>query len=178
MFDWLRRLLRRPARARAEHPPVRPVTLTDGRAVYPGFDELKPNGQQRDYVVLSAEERARGFVRPVRDSYVHLGLPGPKYPLRPTIAGERGSDPEAEWYEAYPASELPAVGRFWTQAELDRVGRGCGAVTKMGRAIAETYARDPHFYGATFCVGCRTHLPVGRDGEFVWDDGSGQRVGT
>jgi hypothetical protein len=33
--------------------------------------ELKPNGQQRDYVVLSAEERAKGFVRPVRRSYRH-----------------------------------------------------------------------------------------------------------
>jgi len=28
-------------------------------------------GMQRDYLVLSAEERAKGFVRPVRDSYVH-----------------------------------------------------------------------------------------------------------
>lgn len=33
--------------------------------------ELKENGQQKDYVVLSAEERAKGFVRPVRRSYVH-----------------------------------------------------------------------------------------------------------
>lgn len=33
--------------------------------------ELKPNGQQKDYVVLSDSERAKGFVRPVRDSYVH-----------------------------------------------------------------------------------------------------------
>lgn len=33
--------------------------------------ELKSNGQQRDYVVLSPEERAKGFVKPVRRSYVH-----------------------------------------------------------------------------------------------------------
>ena len=32
---------------------------------------LKPNGQQQDYVVLSPEERAKGFVKPVRRSYVH-----------------------------------------------------------------------------------------------------------
>ncbi len=32
---------------------------------------LKPNGQQKDYVVLSEAERAKGFVRPVRRSYVH-----------------------------------------------------------------------------------------------------------
>jgi len=33
--------------------------------------EAKPNGQQKDYVVLTAEERAKGFVEPVRRSYVH-----------------------------------------------------------------------------------------------------------
>lgn len=32
---------------------------------------VKPNGQQVDYVVLTAEERAKGFVEPVRRSYVH-----------------------------------------------------------------------------------------------------------
>lgn len=41
----------------------------------------------------------------------------------------------------------------------------CGTVTRMGRALSETYARDPKFYGATFCCGCNRHLPVG---EFVW----------
>src|SRR3954467_6361571 len=42
---------------------------------------------------------------------------------------------------------------------------GCGTVTTMGRALSETYARDPKFYGATFCCGCNRHLPVA---EFVW----------
>ena len=53
--------------------PIKPpiVTLTDGQPVYPDHRELKPNGQQRDYVVLSTEERAKGFVRPVRSSYIH-----------------------------------------------------------------------------------------------------------
>lgn len=32
---------------------------------------LKGNGQQVDYVVLTAEELAKGFVEPVRFSYVH-----------------------------------------------------------------------------------------------------------
>lgn len=57
----------------------------------------------------------------------------------------------------------------------------CGAVTSMGQAIAETYARNPSFYGATFCVRCSMHRPVGEDGEFVWleSDGSdGSKVGT
>lgn len=52
----------------------------------------------------------------------------------------------------------------------------CGVKTSMGQAIAETYAADPLFYGATYCVGCHTHYPVGPDGEFVWDDGT--KVGT
>lgn len=82
-------------------------------------------GMHRDYWVLPDEERAKGFVRPVRESYRH---------------------------------------------------EKCGTVTTMGRKLAETYARDPKFYGATFCCGCRTHLPVGEDGEFVWLDGS--KVGT
>ncbi|GAB3884441.1 hypothetical protein [Terrabacter terrigena] len=52
--------------------------------------------------------------------------------------------------------------------------KGCGAVTTMGLRLAETYARDPKFYGATYCVGCRMHRPVS---EFVWD-GTDERVGS
>lgn len=75
-------------------------------------------GMNKKYLVLSEEERAGGFVRPVRLAYQH---------------------------------------------------RVCGKQTSMHLEIAETYARDPSFYGATFCVSCRTHLPVG---EFVWvEDG-------
>jgi hypothetical protein len=33
--------------------------------------KLKENGQQQDYVVLTEEERAKGFVRPVRQVYLH-----------------------------------------------------------------------------------------------------------
>jgi hypothetical protein len=32
---------------------------------------LRPDGQQKTYLVLSPEERAKGFVRPVRRSYCH-----------------------------------------------------------------------------------------------------------
>lgn len=57
----------------------------------------------------------------------------------------------------------------------------CGAITTMGRAIAETYARDPFFYSGTFCTKCGTHFPVGEGGEFTWyemDGREGPRVGT
>ena len=46
-------------------------TLTDGSPVTEDHRELLPSGMQKGYVVLSAEERAKGFVRPVRRSYVH-----------------------------------------------------------------------------------------------------------
>lgn len=51
---------------------------------------------------------------------------------------------------------------------------GCGTRTMMGKALSETYARNPKFYGATFCVGCNKHLPVN---EFVWD-GTPDEVGS
>jgi hypothetical protein len=87
--------------------------------------DTEPREQADVYLVLSEDERARGLVRPYRDSYRHLA---------------------------------------------------CGAVTTMGRAIAETYARQPHFYGSTYCVSCRMHRPVGEHGEFEWLDGA--KVGT
>lgn len=106
------------------------TTLADGTQVYPEHRAIIKDGpfagQQQGYVVLAEEERAKGFVRPVRRSYVHLK---------------------------------------------------CGTKTTMGQTLAETYARDPHFYGGTFCCGCGAHFPVGPDGEFVWDH-TNEKVGT
>lgn len=75
----------------------------------PGLRKIKADGQQEVYLILSEEERAKGFVRPVRQKYRHLK---------------------------------------------------CGVVTHMGLALSETYARNPKFYGGTFCVGCGTHFPL------------------
>lgn len=97
--------------------------LTDSVPEGADHRQLKPNGQQLAYVVLTEEERAKGWVRPLRQSYVH---------------------------------------------------KVCGCVTKMGLAIAETYARDPKFYSGTFCVGCGVHRPLE---EFVWD-GTEEQVGS
>jgi hypothetical protein len=47
------------------------ITLADGSPVTEDHRELRPDGQQKGYVVLSAEERAKGFVRPVRKTYLH-----------------------------------------------------------------------------------------------------------
>ena len=83
-----------------------------------GPDE-EPVEPQEVYLVLSEEERDKGFIRPYRDSYLHTP---------------------------------------------------CGGVTRMGLALSETYARDPSFYGGTYCVHCRMHRPLS---EFVWTtDGS------
>lgn len=92
----------------------------DPRLNKPGAD-----GMDEVYLVLSEEERAKGFVRPFRNKYVH-----------------------------------------------DK----CGVETKMGDALSETYARNPKFYGATYCVGskCQTHFPVS---EFKWS-ADGKVVGS
>jgi hypothetical protein len=85
--------------------------------------DSEPVPQAEVYLVLSQEERAKGFVRPYRDEYKHLT---------------------------------------------------CGSVTTMAVALSETYARNPKFYGATYCVACRMHRPVA---EFTWV-ADGQVVGS
>jgi hypothetical protein len=93
---------------------------------YPGLTTSKvearatqdnDKGMHDKYVVLSKEERQKGFIRPLRRSYIH---------------------------------------------------KKCGVATRMSLPLCETYARDPKFYGATFCCSCNTHLPVE---EFEWEDG-------
>ena len=98
--------------------------------------------QNKTYLVLSQAERAKGFIRPLRRSYVHY------YWL------DRRDEP------------LPTV-----LTSLHEIG-GCGALTAMGLALSETYAHDPKFYGSTWCVGCNYHFPVADfrwddDGEVV-----------
>ena len=148
----------------------------------PCLKEIKPDGQQECYLVLSEEERAKGFVRPVRSSYKHVGK-RPKYPTRPLTAEEQQRHKDEDWvaFEEYPEEvqflkePIPhrSLGRFWTQAELTS---GCGQITSMGYALAETYARNPFFYSGTFCSTCGKHFDVGAKGEFEWLDG--EKVGT
>lgn len=130
-------------------------------------------GQHKAYWVLPEEERKRGFVRPVRRSYTHVG-PLPPANLRDLTAEEQERYARFGYakFEEFPPERSPQTGRFWTQAELDRLN-GCGSVTQMSLDIAETLARDPGYYSATFCCRCGDHLPIG---EFVWDDGT--RVGS
>lgn len=156
------------------------ITTTDGQPPAQGHEDgptpqpYKANGQAGAYWVLTAEERAKGFVRPVRDTYIHVGR-RPRYPVRPLTAEELQTHGRFGYvaFEEYPPDpESSLTGRFWTQAALD--AKACGTATTMGRALAETYARDPSFYGATFCCACRRHLPVE---EFVWK-GTEELVGS
>lgn len=91
----------------------------------PGLSKILPNGQQEKYIILSEEERKKGFVRPLRRSYTHVA---------------------------------------------------CGTRTNMGLVLCETYARQPDFYGGTFCAGCQKHFNLLIDGkrQFHWvEDGKG-----
>lgn len=144
---------------------------------------MGPELQNEVHLVLSEEERAKGFVRPVRLAYIHVGLTGPKFPLRDSTEEEKRTHGEQYVkFEEYPSGaflkvgEARSLGRFWSQEQLDDVGRGCETKTTMGQALAETYARNPSFYGSTYCCGCQMYRPVGKDGEFMWEDGT--RVGT
>jgi len=97
---------------------------TSGKPIAEDHREIDPaTGMQKDYIVLCPDERAKGFVRPVRTTYLHVP---------------------------------------------------CGTTTTMGRALAETYARDPGFYSGTFCVLCARHFPLT---EFVWA-GTTEQVGS
>ena len=141
-----------------------------------GVDE-KPIPQHDVYLVLSEEERSKGFVRPVRSVYVHVGIQksNPKSIKRKLTKEEceRFSGLGYVIYEEYPKNEnSTSIGRYWTQKELDNCG--CGTETRMGLALAETYARNPQFYGSTYCVYCQMHRPVE---EFVWK-GTNERVGS
>src|SRR5579872_6904145 len=88
----------------------------------------KPGPQHSVYLVLSEEERAKGFVRPYREVYVHVGKK-PKYPLDPLTEEQKKEYADQGWifYEKYPEGSPEAkrgsLGRYWSQKDLDT---GCG----------------------------------------------------
>ena len=100
----------------------------------------QPGPQNEVYLVLPEEERAKGFVRPVRRAYMHIVCP----------------------------QDAPNHGK------RDVLGYRFGPLTRMSLALAETYARDPKFYGYTYCCACQMHRPVE---EFIWD-GTDETVGS
>lgn len=134
--------------------------------------EIEPEtGMQKCYLILPDGQR-KDLVRPLRLKYRHVGV-RPVYETRELTPKEHETYDKYNYvlFETYPPEK--GLGRFWTQAQLNS---GCGNVTTMGQAIAETYAANPTFYGGTMCVHCHNHFPVGEHGEFVWLDGT--KVGT
>lgn len=70
------------------------TTLSDGTQVYPEHRLTNPEtGQQQGYVVLAEEERAKGFVRPMRRTYTHLKC-GTDTTMGQTIAETYARDPK------------------------------------------------------------------------------------
>ena len=68
-------------------------TMVDGSSVTEDHRDLKPNGQQKGYVVLSEDERAKGFIRSVRRQYIHGECGGEttmSQPIAETYAREPG----------------------------------------------------------------------------------------
>jgi hypothetical protein len=68
-------------------------TLADGSPVTDDHREIQRDGQQKGYIVLSEEERKRGFVRPVRFAYKHIKCGGITTMAR-SIAETLARDPE------------------------------------------------------------------------------------
>ena len=67
--------------------------MTDGSPVTTDHREInQATGQQKGYVVLTEDERAKGFVRPVRLSYVHQKCGGLTR-MAPSIAETYARDP-------------------------------------------------------------------------------------
>lgn len=86
---------------------------------HPGLQfgtDVTPSKMASVYLVLSRDEIRKGYLKPLRVSYIHI----------------------------------------------------CGSETTMNPEIAQTYARDPWFYGGNYCVNCRMHRPLN---EFKWPDG-------
>lgn len=141
---------------------------------HPSLGHGESEGQNKVYLILSEEERLKGFMRPVRTSYTHVGVKicgKPKKFEHEDIEYVCKSAPhEGECGPVYTALTAKQKDSFERTGQLN----GCGSTTTMGIEIAETYARDPYFYGYTFCVGCNKHLPVE---EFVWE-GTSEKVGS
>jgi hypothetical protein len=98
-------------------------------------------------------------------------------PEDPRLTHGPDSEPTGQAPVYLVLSETDRAGGFVRPVRESYTHTTCGASTRMNRAIAETYARNPGFYGSTYCTSCRMHRPVGADGEFLWD-ADGSKVGT
>lgn len=79
-------------------------------------------------------------------------------------------------YERHP--EIPQEERRDLKRPVRRSYKHlkCGGVTTMPQGIAETYAKNPTFYGSTFCATCGDYFRVGDQGLFVWVGENGEET--
>lgn len=90
-------------------------------------------------------------------------------------SNHREIDPVTGQQKGYVVlTEGERAGGFVNPVRLEYTHLTCGSDTSMGLAIAETFARDPGFYGGGFCCACREHFPVK---QFVWK-GTEEVVGS
>lgn len=84
---------------------------------------LKPNGQQLAYVVLTEEERTKGFIRPVRRSYVHLPC-GTQTTMSQAIAETYARDPSfySGTFCVNCGTHRPLVEFVWSDNPNQQVG--------------------------------------------------------
>lgn len=142
-----------------------------------GGADTEPREQHQCYLVLddNGDEKNQ---RPVRNQYRHIGT---------IIAGDLRdlTQEEKERYgafgyvkfETYPVERRPLLGRYLTEEEVFNKN-ACNRITTIHEKIARTYAKDPNFYSATYCVHCKKHRPLN---EFIWIEKDGQdgpQVGT
>lgn len=96
----------------------------------PGLRKIQPDGQQVAYLVLSEEERAKGFVRPLRRSYRHLKCGGV------TTMGQALCETYAREPHFYTGTFCAVCGEhFPLQETRDRVKRWTFTWTEDGEPV-------------------------------------------
>ena len=91
----------------------------------------------------------------------------PDNPNNPDIGRGVDSEPAEQNKKYLVLSESERKKGFVNPLRDKYIHSICGGETVMNIEIAETYAKDPKFYGSTYCCHCMKHRPVA---EFVWSD--------
>lgn len=87
----------------------------------------------------------------------------PSDPRLTHYTGPEEPGPQAEVYLVLSDEELA---KGYVRPYRDKyIHHKCGGETRMGEKLSATWARNPKFYGATYCVHCQAHFPVA---EFSW----------
>lgn len=127
---------------------------------YSAADHFEPSPD------LSAEDLARGFIRPLRFEVRHVGRPTPEG-LRPLTEAElaRFGEPGGMYED-----KGEGRGRFWS-AQMVTELTGCGKTMDIIPVIAESLARHVIAPKTLRCMNCGQLPPIRA---FEWTDGGGR----